>query len=207
MPRGMACVPEHTWTNAVLSLRGGNTRRNAYAETPVWFVTEFLNPISSFEYTTAENAAVLFADALGALRSVHEAGVVHGDLALSHMGRDANGNLKLLDFGSYGTTREVPSFLHFARPEYMSVARQSSSSGTILHAADDVEGVIYVLVAAHLNKFMHCAHDKLTWAYNGHTDKTMSPFERELSARCKECIYAGRGTSLSPHLYTALRLR
>lgn len=205
IPLGMARVPTGNWTNAAI------VRTVDLKHSPLWFVSEYLVPIQAYEYTTAENAACLFNEALQALDSIHGAGLIHGDVAFVNMGRDQNGNLKFIDFGSHALSNNDPFgyshtlHWHNARSEYSCVSRQLSSE-VQLRPVDDIESLVYVIMNCHYHMKFHTADEKIAWSHSASTGRREHMLERQLAYRCRACHNINRNVRTPRELYDPIQI-
>ena len=112
-----------------------------------WLVMEYVQGMPLFELQTADSGMgasswyVIAVDLAGALASIHQAGLVHGDISPGNVVIDRNGRARLIDFGQMAKVGEragraaVPGF---CAPETMvggllSEAADCYALGALLH--------------------------------------------------------------------------
>lgn len=112
-----------------------------------WLVMEYVQGMPLFELQTADSGMgpsswyVIAVDLAGALASIHQSGLVHGDISPGNVVIDRNGRARLIDFGQMAKVGEralraaVPGF---CAPETMvggllSEAADCYALGALLH--------------------------------------------------------------------------
>lgn len=144
----------------------------------IWIVTEFLPQIlSNIEW---EGCSLrLLADLVRAVRSLHESGYVHGDIAPPNIGFRAGGSLALIDLGATSKVEYFPPGEGIKTTaghlEFMSVVQHDAS---VPHPADDVESCAYVALWAHTGRMMESPEAKTMWMDADGGDKVEQEIRR-----------------------------